>query len=290
MPTRLDELLRTIHTLRAPGGCPWDHKQTLATAAHHLNDESAELLEAALTGDLEHVREELGDLLFMVCFVTEILSETLDTDFDRVAAHANEKLIRRHPHVFGDAAAASDAGESQERWNEIKAQEKRDRGLDPARESVLKDLPASADTLHQAHRYQKDAATVGFDWPDTAGVWEKIDEELGELLEAEAAGDADGSSTRSATSSSPSPTWPASTTSTPTSPCARRTRASASASTPSRPPSATTATASPPPPSPTSKPPGRRPRSEARRGSERPHVVSLTAARHGAARQPRRTS
>jgi MazG family protein len=189
MPSRLDDLLQTIHTLRAPGGCPWDRKQTLATAAHHLNDEAAELLEAALAGDLAHVREELGDLLFMVCFVTEILSESLDTDFDRVAGHADEKLVRRHPHVFGDAAAARDAGESQERWNEIKAQEKRDRGLDPARESILKDLPASTESLHQAHRYQKDAATVGFDWPDTAGVWAKIDEELGELLEAQAMGD-----------------------------------------------------------------------------------------------------
>ncbi len=188
MASRLTDLLATIRTLRAPGGCPWDRKQTLATAAHHLNDESAELLEAALSGDLEHVREELGDLLFMVCFVTQILSETLDTDFDRVAGHADEKLIRRHPHVFGDATA-SDAGESQERWNEIKAQEKRDRGLDPDAGSVLKDLPASTDPLHQAHRYQKDAATVGFDWPDTAGVWAKIDEELGELLEAQATGD-----------------------------------------------------------------------------------------------------
>ncbi len=188
MPSRLTELLQTIHTLRAPGGCPWDRKQTLATAAHHLHDESAELLEAALAGDLEHVREELGDLLFMVCFVTEIVSETFDTDFDRVAGHANEKLVRRHPHVFGEARAR-DAGESQVRWNEIKAQEKRDRGLDPDDESVLKDLPASAESLHQAHRYQKDAATVGFDWPDTAGVWAKIDEELGELREAQAAGD-----------------------------------------------------------------------------------------------------
>ncbi len=142
MLPHVQALLQTIHTLRAPGGCPWDRKQTLATAVHHLQDESAELLEAALEGDLEHVREELGDLLFMVCFVTEILSEQLDTDFDRVADVADTKLVRRHPHVFGEAAAR-DAGESQVRWNEIKAQEKRDKGLDPDAESVLKDLPAS---------------------------------------------------------------------------------------------------------------------------------------------------
>jgi len=188
MLPHLQALLETIATLRAPGGCPWDRKQTLATAAHHLNDEAAELLEAALSGDVEHVREELGDLLFMVCFVGEILSESLDTDLDRVAGLANEKLVRRHPHVFGDAAAR-DAGESQVRWNEIKAQEKREQGLDPDRESILKDLPASQAPLHQAYRYQKDAARVGFDWPTIEGVWEKLDEEMQELREAVADGE-----------------------------------------------------------------------------------------------------
>jgi len=186
---RTEQLLATIHVLRAPDGCPWDRKQTLATAAHHLHDESAELLEAALGGDLEHVREELGDLLFMVCFVAEILGETTRTGFDDVAALADAKLVRRHPHVFG-GETAGDAGESQQRWNEVKAQEKRAKGLDPDRESLLKDLPAAAAPLHQAHRYQKDAAQVGFDWPDLEGVREKIREELAELDEAVAGGDA----------------------------------------------------------------------------------------------------
>ena len=184
-----ERLLSTIHVLRAPDGCPWDRKQTLATAAHHLHDESAELLEAALGGDLDHVREELGDLLFMVCFVAEILGESAPAGFDDVAAQADAKLVRRHPHVFG-GAEAGDAGESQQRWNEVKAQEKRAKGLDPDRESLLKDLPAAAAPLHQAHRYQKDAAQVGFDWPDLEGVREKIREELAELDEAVAGGDA----------------------------------------------------------------------------------------------------
>ncbi|MBK7702989.1 MAG: nucleoside triphosphate pyrophosphohydrolase [bacterium] len=186
---RTEQLLATIHVLRAPDGCPWDRKQTLATAAHHLHDESAELLEAALGEDTDHVREELGDLLFMVCFVAEILGETTGTGFDDVAALADAKLVRRHPHVFG-GLAAGDAGESQQRWNEVKAQEKRAKGLDPDRESLLKDLPAAAAPLHQAHRYQKDAAQVGFDWPDLEGVWAKIREEMAELDEAVAGGDA----------------------------------------------------------------------------------------------------
>jgi tetrapyrrole methylase family protein / MazG family protein len=184
-------LLQTIATLRAPGGCPWDRKQTLTSAAHHLQDEAAEVLEAALQGDPQAVREELGDLLFMVCFVTRILGETLATDLDEVARLGNEKLVRRHPHVFGDREAG-DVAESQARWHEIKAEEKRRRGEDPDGESVLKDLPPSQPPLQQAYRYQKDAARVGFDWPDLGGVWAKLREEEAELQAAVAAGDAPG--------------------------------------------------------------------------------------------------
>lgn len=183
MHENIQALIQTIDTLRSPGGCPWDRKQTLASAAHHLQDEAAEVLEAALSGDLEHVREELGDLLFMVAFVTRILSEELPTDLDDVARQGNEKLVRRHPHVFADQGA-DDVAESQERWNQIKAEEKRRKGIDPSRESVLKDLPASQPPLHQAYRYQKDAAGVGFDWPDLDGVWGKLREEEDELREA----------------------------------------------------------------------------------------------------------
>jgi len=191
MPSNLPSvqaLLETIDTLRSPGGCPWDRKQTLATAAHHLQDEAAEVLDAALLGRPEDVREELGDLLFMVCFVTRILAEQEPTTLDDVARVGNEKLVRRHPHVFGERPAG-DVEESQHRWNEIKAEEKRRKGLDPDRESVLKDLPPSQPPLHQAYRYQKDAARVGFDWPDLAGVWEKLREEEGELEAAIAAED-----------------------------------------------------------------------------------------------------
>lgn len=182
------DLQKTIDILRNPGGCPWDRKQDLVSASRYLMDEAGELLDAALDGDPEHAREELGDLLFMVSFCCRILSEEHAVTVDDVAREGNEKLVRRHPHVFGDGTATT-TEESQERWNEIKAAEKRAKGIDPDAESVLKDLPSSTAPLHQAHDYQKDAARVGFDWPDLDGVWAKIREEEDELREAMGDGD-----------------------------------------------------------------------------------------------------
>ena len=189
MPGHFEELLATIHTLRAPGGCPWDRKQTLHNAARYLMDEAAELVDATLEGDLPGAREELADLLFMTSFCTEILGEAQPVTMHDIAREGNEKLIRRHPHVFG-TAEARDTGESQKQWNAIKREEKRARGLDPDTESALKDLPPSTAPLHQAYNYQKDAADVGFDWPDISGVEAKLREETDEFAEAVAIGDA----------------------------------------------------------------------------------------------------
>ncbi len=163
--TSIEALLETIHTLRSPGGCPWDIKQTLPDAARYLIDEGGELLEAALAGDAEHSTEELGDLLFMVCFCCEIHSETSGADFEEVARVGNEKLIRRHPHVFGDATA-DDQTESQVHWNAIKKAEKEARGLE-VETTILKDLPASSSPLRQAHVFQKNAAEVASTGPTT---------------------------------------------------------------------------------------------------------------------------
>jgi len=187
MSNPFEELLQTIHTLRAPDGCPWDQKQTLHDAARYLMDEAGEVVEATLAQDEEGAKEELADVLFMVCFCTEILGETANIDMNDIARYGNEKLIRRHPHVFGDKKAR-DTGHSQELWNEVKAEEKRAKGLDPSRESALKELPAATAPLHQAMTFQKDASRVGFDWPNQDGVWAKLQEELDELKEA-AAGD-----------------------------------------------------------------------------------------------------
>jgi tetrapyrrole methylase family protein/MazG family protein len=188
MPSDFEDLLATIHTLRSPGGCPWDRKQTLVDAARYLLDEAGELVDAALSGDADHVREELGDLLFMTCFCCEILGETAGVSMQDIARQGNAKLIRRHPHVFGDAQA-HEVGASQRLWNEIKAQEKRAKGLDPEAESVLKEMPSSTAPLHLAYRWQHDAADVGFDWPTIDGVNAKLQEELAEFEEAAAAQD-----------------------------------------------------------------------------------------------------
>jgi MazG family protein len=185
MSRHLEALLRTIRTLRAPGGCPWDRKQSLADAAGNLQEEAGELVDAAVVDDLDGVREELGDLLFMLCFCTEILSERTGVTLDEIARQGDAKLVRRHPHVFGDRKARN-AGESQRRWNEIKAAEKRARGLDPDREAILKPLPSSTAPLRQAYRYQQNVAEVGFDWPDVTQVWDKVGEEMVELREAAA--------------------------------------------------------------------------------------------------------
>lgn len=182
-------LLATIHTLRGPGGCPWDRRQTLADAARYLMDEAGELLDAALAGDRPHAAEELADLLYMICFCREILGETHPLSFEDVARLGTEKLVRRHPHVFGGAARAQDDAESQERWNEVKAAERRALGQDTARESLLKDLASATSPLNQALAYQENAAGVGFDWPDLAGVWAKLEEETGELRAAAAQDD-----------------------------------------------------------------------------------------------------
>jgi len=179
-----ESLLTTIRVLRAPGGCPWDRKQTLVDAARHLLEEAGELLEAALAGDPAHAEEELADLLYMVCFAREILGETRPLGFDDLARLGNEKLIRRHPHVFGDDPA-QDHHESQERWNEVKAAERRARGVDTTRESALKELPASTSPLTQACAYQESAAAAGFAWPDLAAAWAKLREEMEELRNAQ---------------------------------------------------------------------------------------------------------
>lgn len=189
MAGNFDILLETITTLRAPGGCPWDRKQKLSDAARYLMDEAGELVDATLAEDYDNTVEELGDLLFMTCFCCEILKDTLPVTMDDVARVGNEKLIRRHPHVFGDDPAAQDTGESQERWEAIKAQEKRNKGIDPEQESALKVMPASCAPLHQAYGFQKNAAGVGFDWPDISGVWDKFYEEVEEVKEAIASGD-----------------------------------------------------------------------------------------------------
>jgi MazG family protein len=169
-------LLEIVATLRSPGGCPWDREQTPATIVPYLLEEAHEVLEAVEAGDDRELCEELGDVLLEVALLTQMAREEgRFTVADSLRAIC-DKLVRRHPHVFGGAEAA-DPRAVRESWAKIKAAEKKDRG---ALEGVPRRLPA----LHRARRVSERAAGVGFDWPDAEGVFAKVEEEIGELREA----------------------------------------------------------------------------------------------------------
>lgn len=181
----LHELQSTIARLRAPDGCPWDRKQTTASMSANLLEEAFEAADALRREDDHEAAEELGDVLVNVAMITQIASESGRYALDQVAAAAARKLVRRHPHVFGDERA--DAAEiALEHWERRKQQEKRDAGVDP---SVLSGVPSAMPALLRAFRVGQKAAKVGFDWPDAQGPRHKLDEELHELDDAIAAGD-----------------------------------------------------------------------------------------------------
>jgi XTP/dITP diphosphohydrolase/tetrapyrrole methylase family protein/MazG family protein len=136
--TPIDELRRTMARLRAPDGCPWDREQTHQTLARCLIDECSELLDTIDRNDLPHMREELGDVLIQVVFHAQLAAERGDFDFDDVAREINEKLVRRHPHVFGTHDKLGTAGEVITKWEEIKATEKKN---GPAQSGIFKELP-----------------------------------------------------------------------------------------------------------------------------------------------------
>lgn len=188
-PTRTFEALVAImDRLRDPGGCPWDREQTYATLRGFLLEEAYEVAEAIDDGDPEHLREELGDLLFQVVFLSRLAREEGRFDASDVIEGIATKMIRRHPHVFAEETA-EDAEEVLRKWEEIKKKEKADAGK-AARESVLDGLPRALPALVKAQRLGDKAARVGFDWPGPVEVLEKIDEEARELRAAVGAGDA----------------------------------------------------------------------------------------------------
>ncbi|MDF1555492.1 MAG: nucleoside triphosphate pyrophosphohydrolase [Deferrisomatales bacterium] len=174
-------LLEIVATLRGPGGCPWDRQQTPQSIAPYVVEEAHEILEAVESGEPGEVCEELGDMLLEVALLTQMAGETGQFTAADALRGICEKLIRRHPHVFGDATCAT-PGQVRESWARIKAREKRDKG---ALEGVPRRLPA----LHRARRVSEKAAGVGFDWDAVDGVLGKVDEELAELQEAIHGGD-----------------------------------------------------------------------------------------------------
>ena len=178
---QLDRLRAIMHRLRAPGGCPWDAEQTHGSLVSNLIEEAYETVDAIQRCDMEHLQEELGDLLLQVVFHSELAQEAGRFDLDEVARGISDKLVRRHPHVFATADAATTDAVLQQ-WDAIKREEK---GVE--NESYLHGTGKGLPALLRASKLQKKAAKVGFDWPTQTGVLAKIREEV---LEVEAAVDA----------------------------------------------------------------------------------------------------
>jgi ATP diphosphatase len=183
------ELVAVMAALRTPGsGCPWDLEQTFKTIAPYTIEEACEVADAIERGDLADLREELGDLLLQVAFHARMAEEAGAFSFEDVAAGIVAKLIRRHPHVFGDAEARS-AGAVKGLWESVKAAEKAEKkaararlGLPPKPAGgLLDDVPLALPALARATKLQERAAKVGFDWPSLSPVLAKMREELAEL-------------------------------------------------------------------------------------------------------------
>jgi MazG family protein len=167
-------------TRRLRRECPWDREQTERTIVPHTVEEAYEVADAAVAGDDDALRGELGDLLFQVYFLSLLLEERGEGDLESVARGIHEKLVRRHPHVFGDAEART-PGRVRARWEALKTEQE-------GREGIFHDVPGSFPALLQARKLQQRAAAVGYDWPDLQGPFAKVREELGELEAAVADG------------------------------------------------------------------------------------------------------
>jgi MazG family protein len=160
-------------TRRLRQDCPWDREQTTLTIVPHTVEEAYEVADAAVSGDDEELLGELGDLLFQVYFLALLLEEKGLGDLESIARDIHAKLVRRHPHVFGEGAADT-AGRVRERWEAIKTEQE-------GREGIFHEVPESLPALLQARKVQRRAAAVGYDWPDLEGPLAKLREELGEL-------------------------------------------------------------------------------------------------------------
>ena len=178
-PCSLESFQDTVARLRSPAGCPWDREQSHQTLRETLLEEAYEVLEALDEGDLGALRSELGDLLMQICMHSQIAVEEGAFSIYDVIGTINEKIVRRHPHVFRGAAVAG-SEEVLRNWEEIKRGE---RGEGDSR-SLLAGVPRGLPALAQANAYQKRVARVGFDWRAVAGVWNKVEEELSELKRA----------------------------------------------------------------------------------------------------------
>lgn len=185
-----DRLVRTMWRLRQPDGCPWDREQTHRSITKHLVEEAYEAVEAIEANDREHLIEELGDVLEQVVLHAQIAADEGAFTIDDVVRGLNEKLVRRHPHVFGEHAAAGDGGEVQDIWDDVKAAERAAQGEKDAPQGLLDSVPRSLPALMQAQKISKRAAKAGFEWDTIADIWDKVAEERAEFEREERGSDA----------------------------------------------------------------------------------------------------
>jgi MazG family protein len=190
-----EDLVAVQARLRAPGGCPWDREQTHSTLRTYLIEEAYEVLDAIERGSPQELAEELGDLLLQVLFHADLARETGAFAISDVITAIHDKMIRRHPHVFGDAKAET-AGEVLKNWAQLKAKEKQEtppraRSAQYASPSTLDGVPRSLPALLEAYQMTRRAAQVGFDWQRVEGILEKLQEEIAELQAALNASDRD---------------------------------------------------------------------------------------------------
>ncbi|MFL5272895.1 MAG: nucleoside triphosphate pyrophosphohydrolase [Anaeromyxobacteraceae bacterium] len=188
MPTpaeAIERLVAIMARLRGPDGCPWDREQTLESLRPYVLEETYEVLEAIDGGDPREHREELGDLLLQVVFQAQLTKEAGQFAFEDVAEAISNKLVSRHPHVFGDADV-KDADGVLKQWARLKREEKQAKG---GGKSVLEGVPRELPALARAERLTEKASRIGFDWPDVTGARAKVAEELGEVDAAIASGD-----------------------------------------------------------------------------------------------------
>ena len=173
----LQELIVLIKKLRAPDGCPWDRKQKPHDIGKYVLDEAYEVADALETKDTQALKEELGDLLFQILFLSEMEAELNQFSLADIMTGIKEKMIRRHPHVFGDVTVAS-VQEVKENWQEIK---KKERAHKNSEDTLFASIPLSLPALKRAQKITSVASTYGFDWPKTADIREKLNEELQEF-------------------------------------------------------------------------------------------------------------
>ena len=201
MPANFQDLIELTQQLRSPDGCPWDREQTYATLAPMLLEEAYEAfeaVEAAREGQPNELRDELGDLLFQIIFYAQVAKEKGDFSINDVTSAIHEKMVRRHPHVFGETNAA-DTATVLRNWEAMKQDERRAAGKNKRGDSLLDGVSSKAPALMEAHQLSTKAARVGFDWEKLEDIFAKLEEEVGELraaIQTHASSDSEADHTR----------------------------------------------------------------------------------------------